>query len=80
MEKFYPDRKQKVVNKLQEMNKGKLYSSDWGTRFTGEGVYADNIKNVFKTFCNKYKLNQRNYDLITTSFRRNVNDSQLELF
>ncbi len=80
VDKFYPLRKDKILNKLREMNNGQLYNSEWGTRFTGVGVYAENIKNIFNLSCKKYKLNERHYNLDTTSFRRNNDAPQMELF
>ncbi|HST61668.1 MAG TPA: PA0069 family radical SAM protein, partial [Longimicrobium sp.] len=36
LETHFPDRKDKVLNRIREMRGGKLYDSEWGTRMRGE--------------------------------------------
>jgi DNA repair photolyase len=40
----FPDRKQKVLNRIRDMRGGKLNDSRWGKRFSGEGIWAGQIK------------------------------------
>lgn len=80
LEREHPLKKEKILNRIMEMNKGQLYSSDWGSRFTGEGPFAENIKKIFEISCRKHNLNKRNYRMVTTSFNRNAGEDQLEMF
>jgi DNA repair photolyase len=43
----FPDRAQRVLNRMKDMRGGKEYDSDFGKRMTGEGVWADLIRQRF---------------------------------
>jgi DNA repair photolyase len=43
----FPDRAQRVLNRIRDMRGGKEYDSDFGKRMTGEGVWADLIRQRF---------------------------------
>jgi DNA repair photolyase len=43
----FPDRAQRVLNRMKEMHAGKEYDSDFGKRMSGEGVWADLIRQRF---------------------------------
>jgi len=68
----FPDRREKVLNRLRSMRDGRLYQSKWGTRQRGDGIFADQIEALFDTTCRKLGLNQdwRNRVLETGKFRR----------
>ena len=57
LRKEFPDRADKILNRIMELRGGKLYDSNFGTRLTGEGIWADTIKNLFESNCRKYGLN-----------------------
>jgi DNA repair photolyase len=72
LEAHRPDRKDKVVHRIQEMRGGKMNDSRFGSRMRGEGVFADQIRAMFHAFCRKEGLNRMegDEDLSTASFRR----------
>lgn len=74
----YPDRAQKILNRIREMRNGKLYDSAFGTRMRGTGVHADQISKIFALYKKRYGLNKRVY-LSTNSFNKNAGDKQLSL-
>ena len=76
--KEFPDRANKIVNKIKEMREGKLNSYEFGTRFSGKGKQAESIHSLFKLSCKKYGLNQNKIELRTDLFCKKVN--QLEMF
>jgi DNA repair photolyase len=39
--RHYPDRAQRILNRLKEMHGGNLYNAAWHRRMRGEGPYAD---------------------------------------
>jgi DNA repair photolyase len=78
LEEHFPDRKDKVLNRVREMRGGKIYDSSFGSRMRGEGVFAEQIRTTFETFRRRYGLDQRLPDLSTASFRRP--GQQLSLF
>lgn len=55
--KEFPDRADKILNRIMELRGGKLYDSNYGTRLTGEGIWADTINNLFESNCRKFGLN-----------------------
>lgn len=77
LEEYYPDRKEKVINKIKEMRDGALYKSDFGTRHTGEGKTADMISSLFHLNCKRYHLNKSKIILDTSKFN---SGGQIELF
>lgn len=85
VEKHYPDRAEKILNRLREMHGGKLYDSDFGARMRGKGVHADHVAALFALYKKRYGLN-RLAPLSIAHFRRNAHDAsnagnaQLQLF
>jgi DNA repair photolyase len=43
----FPDRAQRVLNRMKDMRGGKEYDSEFGKRMSGEGVWADLIRQRF---------------------------------
>ena len=44
----YPDRADRIMNRLREMHGGKEYDARWHRRMRGEGPYAEVIAQRFK--------------------------------
>ena len=44
----FPDRKDKVLNRVREMRAGKLYDSSYDVRGRGEGPWADHLRSLFQ--------------------------------
>ncbi len=83
LERHYPDRKDKVLNRVKEMRHGKLYDAQWGVRGRGVGEFADQIGRLFEVSKRKagYRTDSRTDGLSTASFRRPpVPGSQIGLF
>jgi DNA repair photolyase len=79
LEQKFPDRKEKILNKIREMRGGKLNESAFGIRFTVKGEQADAIKKLFHLSCSKYGLNKEETELTTAHFKSRSN-VQLEMF
>jgi DNA repair photolyase len=47
LETHFPDRKEKVLNRIRSMRGGKLYDAEWGKRMRGEGIFAEQIAAMF---------------------------------
>lgn len=75
----FPDRKEKVLNRLRDMRNGKLYDATWGKRAGGEGPFADQIDNLFQVSAKKYHLNEDRIALSTAHFRK-PHGQQMELW
>ena len=70
LQEHYPDRKEKVLNRLRDLRDGKLYRAEFGTRMRGEGIFAEQVAAIFDITCRKLHLNERGFELSTTAFRR----------
>ena len=82
LEQHFPDRKEKVLNRLRDLHDGKLYDSTWGHRGRGAGVFAEQIDQVFRITCRKVGLNQEDErtELSTAAFRVPGSAQQTSLF
>jgi DNA repair photolyase len=81
LETHFPDRKDKVLNRIREMRGGKLYDAEWGTRMRGEGVFADQYEAMFGALTRKHGLTRDIPPLSTEGFRRpHTPSGQMALF
>ncbi len=80
LETHFPDRKDKVLNRVRSMRGGQLYDSRWGVRGRGEGIFADQIGAVFAATCRKLGLNAVRPRVRTDLFRRPAPGGQGDLF
>ena len=79
LEEHFPDRKKKVLNRIREMRGGRLNDPNFGTRMKGEGVYAEQIKSMFKLACRRAGIESGLRELSTAAFKRPARP-QLSLF
>ena len=70
LEEHFPDRKDKVLNRVRDLRGGKLYDAKWGVRGRGEGVVAEHIDQLFEVSCRRLGLNEDERELSSDSFRR----------
>ncbi len=57
LEAHFPERAQRVMNRVREMRGGKDYDSDFSKRMSGEGVWADLISQRFRKTVDKLGMN-----------------------
>ncbi|MGE0252743.1 MAG: PA0069 family radical SAM protein [Dongiaceae bacterium] len=76
----YPDRKDKIINRIKEMRGGKLNASEFGERMRGIGHHAGQIDQLFNLHKKKFGLDKRLPPLSIASFRRVKDGKQGELF
>ncbi len=69
LEEHYPDRREKVLNRVRSMRAGKLYDSTYGKRMRGEGPFAEQMERMFEVACRKAKILGRHAPLSTDRFR-----------
>ncbi|MFH5833454.1 PA0069 family radical SAM protein [Halalkalibaculum sp. DA384] len=79
LQQYFPDRREKVLNRIRDMRDGKLNDPRFGERFRGQGNYARQIADLFKLHAKRFGLNEENRGLSTKSFRPG-RGSQLGLF
>jgi len=74
----FPDRKDKVLNRIRSMRGGKLNDPRFGSRMRGEGIWADQLKSIFEFGKKAAGITGSFPQLSTASFRRP--GGQLELW
>jgi DNA repair photolyase len=77
LEENFPDRKDKVLNRVRDLRGGKLYDAQWGVRGRGQGIFAEQIEALFDVTCRKLGLNEKDYGLSTEHFRRRTAQASL---
>jgi DNA repair photolyase len=81
LEQHFPDRKDKVLDRIRAARGGRLNDSRFGVRMSGEGDAAEMIGQVFRTNCRRDGLNQSPWPVSAAAFRRPQTDQcQLMLF
>jgi len=66
----FPDRKEKVLNRIRAIRGGKLNDPRFGSRMRGEGIYAEQIAAMFSAACRKEGIINRRPTLSTEAFKR----------
>jgi DNA repair photolyase len=73
LDRFYPEKKDKVLSRIRSLRGGKLNDNRFGDRMKGEGLFAEMIRDVFQLHCRKLGLT-RAPKLSTAAFRRPAGD------
>jgi DNA repair photolyase len=76
----FPDRKDKILNRIREFRGGKLNDPNFNSRMRGEGVFAEHLRAMFHLYTKKTGLNSHYTELSTEHFRRPAEHGQLEFF
>jgi DNA repair photolyase len=78
LDEHFPDRKEKILGRIRDLRgNGRLNNSQWHTRLTGEGIFAEQIASLFEVSCRRAGIGRRP-QLSTESFRRS--ETQLKLW
>jgi DNA repair photolyase len=67
--RHFPDRKDKVLNRLRAIRGGRLNDPNFGSRMRGEGVFADQIAALFEVSARKWDVLDRRPQLSAAAFR-----------
>jgi DNA repair photolyase len=74
-----PEKRNKVLSKIRDVRGGRLNDPNFGTRMTGEGPFADQVKALFRIACKQAGISNHGPRLSTAHFR-NPAQTQLSLF
>src|SRR5881397_784169 len=77
LEEHFPDRKEKVLGRIKDLRGNTLNNSQWHTRMTGQGIFAEQIASLFEVGCRRAGIGKRP-KLSAGAFRRTR--EQLTLF
>ena len=80
LERHFPERKEKVLNRLRDLRGGDLYDARYGVRMRGEGPFAEQVRQLFELGCRKAGLERRTFDLSIRAFRCPPKGGQLAIF
>lgn len=69
LDTHFPDRKEKILNRIRAVRGGKLNDSTFFKRYKGEGIFADQIEQLFMVSSKKAGIMGANIKLSTTAFR-----------
>ena len=70
LETHVPSKKARILSRVREIRGGELNVTSWRTRMRGEGIHAENIRNLFNVARRRAGLNPDLPDLDCSHFRR----------
>lgn len=79
VKKVYPDRADKVLNKIKEIHGGQLNDSRFGKRMKGEGNISEIIQQQLK-FARRRYLDGKSYEPMNCDLHESFKTDQLRLF
>ena len=79
LEQHFPDRKEKVMNRIKDIRGGAITNSEFGKRMRGEGNFFQQIEETFAIHARKHGLDKKRSALTTRNFIKSHGD-QLTLF
>jgi DNA repair photolyase len=65
-----PTKRDRVVARIRELRGGKLYDASFGDRMRGEGIFAEQIKQLFAVSARRAGLLEKRIALSSAHFRR----------
>lgn len=83
LERHYPLKAERVMNRVRDMHGGREYNARWGERMRGKGNYVEMISQRFRLVCRQCHLNRVRFELNTRDFCLPDNETefgQLSLF
>ena len=70
LEQHVPERAARIMARVREMRGGKANDSRFGTRMTGQGLWAELMRQRVHKACQRLGLSRRRVELDVTRFRR----------
>ena len=79
LDQHMPAKKERVLARVRELRGGKLNVAEWGARMRGEGIFAEQIHDLFAVAVRRAGLNAMSAGISTENFRR-PGGVQMDLF
>jgi DNA repair photolyase len=76
----YPLKAGHVMSRLREMRGGRENDPEFGSRFRGNGLFADLLSQRFRKACERLGLNQEEMELEVGCFKPPSRNGQMDLF
>jgi DNA repair photolyase len=80
LERHFPDRKEKVLNRIRSMRGGELNDARFGSRMRGEGLFARHIAQLFSISCRRAGMGEGRFPRLSTAAFRGDGGAQPGLF
>jgi DNA repair photolyase len=80
LQQHFPERAERVMNRVRDMRGGKDYDATFGKRQTGDGVWARFLARRFELACRRHGLNRERRELDLSKFAVPGRAVQGELF
>ena len=78
--RHFPDRREKVLNRIRSLRGGKLNDPDFNSRMRGQGIWADQLKMMFETAKRTAGFDQRKMLPMSIASFRNAGQKQMTLW
>ena len=76
----FPERKDKVLNRIRSMRGGELNDASFGSRMRGEGLFAKHIAQLFSISCRRAGMGEGRFPKLSTAAFRGGGGAQPDLF
>jgi DNA repair photolyase len=80
LSRHFPDRKEKVLNRIRSMRSGNLNDPRFGSRMKGEGFIADHIAQLFDISCRRAGIEPGRFPKLSIGAFRRDGGAQPGLF
>lgn len=70
LDEHEPGRKERVISRIRELRGGRLYDATFGDRLRGQGIFAEQIRQMFQVARRRAGLDRDDQPLSTAHFRR----------
>ncbi|MBI3878995.1 MAG: PA0069 family radical SAM protein [Verrucomicrobia bacterium] len=77
--RHFPDRKEKVFNRIRDLRDGKLNDANFGSRMSGHGIFAEQIERMFDVACRKVGFTPGEMPKLSTAAFRRPGGTQMSL-
>ena len=78
--RHFPERKDKVLNRIRSMRGGELNDANFGSRMRGEGLFAQHIAQLFSISCRRAGMGEGGFPKLSTAAFRGGGGAQPDLF
>jgi DNA repair photolyase len=78
--RHFPERKDKVLNRIRSMRGGELNDASFGSRMRGEGLFAQHIAQLFSISCRRAGMGEARFPKLSTAAFRGGGGAQPDLF
>jgi DNA repair photolyase len=79
LEKNFPAKKEKILNRIRSTRNGNLYDSTYFERHKGNGIFAEQIQAIFDKSCKKAGIDENRLNLTIKHYKK-LSGDQLSLF